>query len=446
MSKKKENKKILKFGMEFELMTLDSQGRVTNGQETMLKSVKKSYPGIDICKEVGKNMIELNSFPHAQVTNIMEKAMEDFESTLYAAEKEDIVLYPLGTYPGKFTPKFNKDPGYKIKEQIFGKTRFSIAGRCIGLHCHYTLPKGVFDWSTKSLKRLINSKNKQLMMNTYNLFIAMDPALMTFSQSSPYYQGKHLGKNSRAIVYRGGAPLDYPQGLYANLELFGQLGPYKYTGTDLIQIIGQRFEEWTDMVKKLDTNLKVFAKHGSILDTTWNPVKINSHGTLEQRGMDMNYPQYIIAIAMMIKHIAKEVQENEIYVTPSDIGMNEPFKREGDKIYIPPHTHVRFDLQRKAAYEGLDNKEIYKYCNGLYKLAKAVVPNAKYNFLEPIEKMISARMTVSDKLLKDAKKLGVDPKKGPTDTQSAELALRWSKDLFKEVVLTKKALHSLNGQ
>ena len=137
-------------------------------------------------------------------------------------------------------------------------------------------------------------------------------------------------------------------------------------------------------------------------------------------------------------------------VVAASAGLNarvsEPFKREGDKIYIPPHTHVRFELQRKAAYQGLDDKEMYNYCNGLYKIVKSVIPKEKDSFLDPIRKMLSEKKTVSDRLMAEAKKIGVDIKKGPTNAQAAELAMKWSRDLFKDVIMTKKALHALNGQ
>lgn len=337
------------------------------------------------------------------------------------------------------------EKGYKLKEQIFGKTRFSIAGRCIGLHCHYTLPKGVFDFSTKTIKNLIDSKQKQSMVNVYNLFIAMDPALTTFTQSSPFYQGKFIGKDSRVIVYRGGDELDYPQGLYSKFKAVGRLQPYKYTGLDLIKIIQTRFTSWSKTVRNVDMNLKVFSKHGSILDTTWNPVKINSHGTIEQRGMDMNFPRNIIAVSLLIKYIAKSVQEKFVKIVPSDIGIAEPFKKEGNVIYIPPHTHVRFDLQKKAAYDGLEDKDVHNYCSSLLKLAKICMPKDRLSLLKPIELMLEEKKTVSDQVMESAKKLGADVKKGINNNQSRELALEQSKHLFKDVMITKKALHKVNS-
>ena len=169
------------------------------------------------------------------------------------------------------------------------------------------------------------------------------------------------------------------------------LQPYKVTGTDLLQIIKHRFDYWNSIMKKADINLKVFLKHGSILDTTWNPVKISSHGTLEQRGMDINHPRLIIALATLIQYISRLVQEKFVQVLPSDIGLTEPFKKEGNVIYIPPHTHVRFNLQPLSAYKGLEDKDVFNYCKGLLKLGKLCIPKNRLPLIDPLEKMLKQK-------------------------------------------------------
>jgi hypothetical protein len=375
----------------------------------------------------------------------MEKLLEDFEALLHVTEKEEVSLFPLGTYPGSFTPDMRQERGYKIKEQIFGKNRFNIAGRCIGFHCHYTLPWGVFDKINLIPKILINSKNKQSMVNSYNLLIAMDPALTTFTQSSPFYQGVSLGKDSRVIVYRGGDVLDYPQGLYANFQDFGGLQPYRHTGTDLLHLISSKYDKWKKTLKKIDVNLKVFRKHGSTLDTTWNPVKLNANGTLEQRGMDMNHPMIITAAAVVIKYILKHVQEDFMQVMPSDMGLNEPFRIEENVIFIPPHTYVRRTMQPKAAHKGLDDQNVFHYCKGLLKLAKSCIPKEKHELIAPFSKMLDERKTVSDEILQDVKKMGYNLKSNLPGRVAAEIAIEHSKRLFKEVMMTKKMVQDMDA-
>jgi len=430
-------------GLEVELFTLDNSGNIINAADKLIKEVNEKDKTIDVKKECAKNIVELGSFPSVNIPDTMDTLLKNFESLLLHAEKMEISIFPLGTYPGKFTPGMREEGNYKIKKGLFGKKRFEIAGRCLGFHCHYALPWGVFDQKHLTLKKLINSKNKESLVNSYNLLIAMDPALTTFMQSSPFYQGKFIGKDSRVIVYRGGKNLRFPEGLYSNYYSFGGLQTYKHTGTDLMNYIANKYVRWKNTLKKVDFNIKTLSKYGSILDPTWNPVKVNANGTLEQRGMDINHPMLILGISTIMKHVLKKVQEEFIKVIPSDIGLKEPFKFEKKILYIPPDSYVRTKLQRFSAYEGLENDEVYRYCKRLLKFAKSLATKKEAKFLDPFEGMIRDRKTVSDQLLNEAKKKGY--KKGAELPQkaAAEIALNHSQRLFKEILLTRKLIENV---
>ena len=440
---RRQSLKKLKFGLEVELFTLDGEGRMISGAPRLMRRVKRDHPRIQILKECGKSMVEVISRPDTSIPNTIQRTLEDYESILHSAEKEGMVLYSYGTYPGSFIPELSEGEGYNIKELIFGTQRMHIAARCIGLHCHFCLPWGVFDHANRILKSLVNSKNHQSMINLYNLFIAMDPGLTTFTQSSPFYQGRYLGKDSRVIVYRGGEIFGYPQGLYSNFQEFGGLQAYKHDDMDLAQIITNRFQSWDRVIKKIDVNLKAFLKRGSILDTAWNPVKISSHGTLEQRGMDINHPRVILAVAALIGHISKAVQEKYLNVKPSMAGRSSPFRLEGGTIHIPPHEYVRLRMQPQAAYEGLADNQVYAYCRNLLKLGKACMPRRERPLLMPLERMLEERRTVSDEIVSAAKKMGISTGERMTNSEAAELALRMSSDLFREIIMTKQLIRGI---
>lgn len=443
MTKKIKNaivRKKLKFGIEFELFTLDEKGYMTDGADRLIKRVRDNHSDIEIKRECGKNMIEIITPPHTDVPDAMLKILEDFEKVAICAQKEKIILYAYGTYPGAFTPEFHANKRYTALQKIFGKQRFLISGRCIGLHIHYSLPWGVFDYIEKIIKPLVISKNKQSMVNIYNLCIAMDPALTVFSQSSPFYQGKKLGKDSRVIAYRGGKELDNPHGQFANYPQFGALPGYMSTNTDLLYMIKDRFVEWAELLKNIGRDALMLTKHGSILDNTWNPIKVNAHGTIEIRGMDMNHPDIVTAIAIIIKFIIKAIQENYLEVVPSDIGVEEPFKKEENKIYIPPDSYVRSQLQKMAAYEGLENDVIHKYCSSLLKLAEKFIPPERVLQLKPIEDMLESRETASDRIVKKVREMGIDVDGEITAAQAAGLALLLSEDLYTEIIFTKNNL------
>lgn len=444
MVKTKTKLKRLRIGIEGELATLNKKGYVVDGADILIKHLAKKKKDIVVEKECGRHMAELVSSPHEGISDTMANFFKHLEAVLLVAEKHDLVIFPLGSYPGKFNPSMREEKKYKIKESIFGKNRFKIAGRCFGFHCHFTLPKGTFDSKERLIKMLVRSTLKDSMMYSYNMLIAMDPALTTFTQSSPYYEGQFIGKDSRMIMYRGGEVLRNKTGLYANFEDFGELPPYKITTLDLLNIIQKRYKDWQMRIKELGINIKTISTYGSTLTTTWNPVKVNPNGTLEQRGMDMNHPAYILGAGTLIKQILRYIQEKEAMVIPSDIALKEPFKMEGNIIYITPHTYVRKYLQPLAAYEGLSNNDVLNYCKRLLRLAKTVMPKNRQTLIEPFEKMIKEKKTISDRILDDAKKKGYSRKAVLPNNVAAEIALKHSQQLYKEIVYTRKLLSKLN--
>jgi len=434
-----KSQKIMKFGVEFEFFTLDESGYMANGSDRLIQRVKKKYPEVYIKRECGKNMVEITTPPNIEIPNATLKAIEDLEKVIECAREENLILYSYGTYPGSFTPEFHSDKRYKAQEKIFGKQRFLINGRCIGLHIHYSLPWGVFDSLKKIIKPMLRSKNAESLVHIYNFCIAMDPAITALTQSSPFYQGKFLAKDSRMVIYRGGQTLNYPEGVFANHPEFGALQDYKSTNTDIIHAIAERFENWSEIVQKIGYNIYSLAKHGSIMDSAWNPVKINAHGTIEIRGMDMNHPDIIVAAAILIKFILKTIQEKFVLVKPSDFGKSSPFKYDGKTILIPPSTYVRNELQYLSAYEGLANDTVCKYCSALVQLAKNFIPEKKQFLLKPFDDMLSARQTASDRIIKAVEYAGWDKEK-LTPKEAATLALELSLNLYDEIAIIKERL------
>ena len=139
-------------------------------------------------------------------------------------------------------------------------------------------------------------------MQAYNLSIALDPALTTFMQSSPFYEGRRVGKDSRMIMYRGGRIMGNPASLYSGeLEEFGNLPGYRMSDSELLDMVIERYSEWKKMIREVAPETSDMAKYESLLDTNWSPVKINSHGTIEIRGMDMNFPSLIFSISVAAK-------------------------------------------------------------------------------------------------------------------------------------------------
>ena len=429
-------------GFEVELFTIDQKGRIVNGADILLKKAK-SDKNLTLKKEISLNLIEIASYPSETIQNTMVNLLRELEYLVAIANKENMLLCPLALYPGKFEPTMNKDTRYEIKKSIFGKDKYKIEGRCAGFHCHYTLPRGIFDSELRVLKMLTRSKIKDSFVNSYNLLIAADPALTCFMQSSPFYQGRHIGKDSRVIMYRGGEALNNKKGLYADFEEFGGLPHYKLTAFDIMDIITTRYEKWKSYIMSLGINIKVLSLYGSVLYTNWSPVRINAHGTIEQRGMDMNHPVYIAGIGVIIKHILKKLQEEFYAIVPSEIGIKEPFKVEGDVIYIPPFPYVRNELQRLSAYNGLESDVVHNYCRRFLRMAQSAMPKSSYTLIRVFQDMLNKKKTVSDEILGYARKKGWERKELLSGKLAAEIAIHHSERLLDELISTRKLIKDL---
>ncbi len=425
-------------GLETELFVINNKGKFVNKADLLLKEVDSNR---HIMKECAKSMVEIAAPPDVAIHKTSMNLLNNMENLLAVAEKKNLSLLPLGSYPGKAKPEMRTSEAYNAKMKLFGNKRFFIAGRCAGFHCHYDLPFSLPLLKNLSLLQFLDIKHESAMINGYNMMIAMDPALTTFMQSSPFYEGKNLGKDSRMIVYRGSECLKYPNSLYARYPEFGHLPSYKHSVFELLDMIQEKFNDWKNNILSVGVNIKSFSLYGSLLSTAWNPVKINPLGTLEQRGMDMNQPQNIIAATALIKYTIKRIYDDGLNVVPDAIGIEEPFKVEGDTLYIPPDKYVYKNLQYASAYHGLDNNSIQKYCRGLLTFARSSLNNKKSaSYFHPFEKMLENRQTVADEIIKDAKKLGWKKDVDLTQNNAKEIAIEHANKLFKSILFAKKQM------
>lgn len=444
----RKRKKILKHsktGLEAEFHLIDDKGRISYNSDAIINTIKDIKEGVFVVKEIGKSVIEFGSYPGVPAYNPSLDLIESVEKTIELCTSNGLMLFPFGSYPGRFKIKLRNDKKYLIQKKILGKERILITGGVAGFHHHYTLPKGVFDENLKILKTLKKSKIKRTLISSYNFEIAADPSLTLFTQSSPFYQGMYFAKDTRLIVYRGGRNLGYPNGVYGNLQMLGALPPYKQTLTDLKSSLKRRWVRWYKEIKKADPSIDFDNLYPFKLDITWNPVKINKHGTLEQRGMDINYLSIIVAVTTLLKYCLKKIQQEFIEVVPADFGIDEAFKLENGILYIPPHTYVREKLQNWSAYKGYDNKGVTEYAKRLYSFAKSVTPKRYHNIIQPVYDMIDEKKSISDRILQYAKYKGFLNGEKICNSDAAELALYYAQQLPNDLSQTKKKLEKISS-
>ncbi|MBS3136588.1 hypothetical protein J4401_06575 [Candidatus Woesearchaeota archaeon] len=429
-------------GEEMEFFILNHKGEMVNDASKLIHIAKKRFSGFKVYPEAGQSIVEISSFPSVSVLDTFADLLEKVKKLIQAADKHEYLLYPNATYPGYARTEITRKRRYLEQEMLFGRKHAIQATLVTGFHYHYTLPRGVFDKRTEFLKPSGKSKLSWALINSYNMAIAIDPALTTLMQSSPFVQGKYLAKDSRMLIYRGGNKLGCDYGKYAQHQLLGGLQPYSHTTNDLISTLKKKHSLWKEMRARKGLSKKTNRKE-NILEFSWNPVRINKLGTLEQRGMDMNHPKRAMAISSLLKFLFRKLQREFYKAEPSDIGIKEPFKMEGDTIYIPPNTYVRDFLQRESAYKGFESREIDKYVSRFYRLARQLADRNYRPVLQPLQKMINEKETVSDMIIKRIRKMGYG-KEIPNDA-AAESALKSCEYLLNEVDNTEEKLYKAYG-
>ena len=129
------------------------------------------------------------------------------------------------------------------------------------------------------------------LLNPYNLATTLDPALVALACASPFYEGKALGLAVHTAYYRGSALLGC-EGLYTHLPEVDDLQPYAKSVRELVgrQLAG--YEAWLVAMDRTGVERCLFFESGgNALKASWNPVRLNQHGTVELRAIDCTYPE-----------------------------------------------------------------------------------------------------------------------------------------------------------
>jgi hypothetical protein len=425
-------------GYETEQFILNSDGSIDNSEILFKKAKLKKF---HVEKECAKSMIELSCLPAKRLKTTSESMVDNHLLLQEIAQNEGKYLYPFGTYFGTQNLVFRNKVQYNIKKKILGENKFKYAGYCCGCHQHYALPRGLFDHKNKIIKEMINSKINKTLIDSFNFTTAVDPVLTTLTQSSPFVDCKLFAKDSRIIIYRGGKFLKFKDGTYSKHRLFGALQQYKTTVRDLNTTQKRRYQKWKMLVSKAGYDAEKYIKPEKILAYNWSPVKINRHGTLEYRGYDMNYMSILFGASALLKFSLREIQQNFKIVIPLDISTKEAFKIENNLIFIPSFSEI-LRLQKKAAYYGLEDEEVYNYVKSFYNFAKKITNKDYYTLLKPIDEIIENKKTTSDLIIDYFKKKGY--KNEINEDVAKNAAIHFSEEFTKDLRGIKEHFNKIN--
>lgn len=390
-------------GYETEMFVLDSNGRLCDA-DMLLKKAKN----LPVQKECSRYMVEVACLPARRLSTSSRYLIDNLTELGEIAQAQGNALYPFGTYFGTNAPLLRRKNWYTVQKKILGETNFINAGKCCGFHQHYTLPRGIYDKKNKFITYRKNSKINKSLIDSYNFLNAADPVFTTLTQSSPFVDTARVAKDARLVLYRGGKTLRNSSAVYAKQPIFGGLSPYKSTIRDLMSTLRRRHQKWKRLMIEHKADHSRYINSTNILNFTWNPVKINPKGTLEYRGSDMNFLSTLFGMSTMLKFSLRAIQQDNLIVTPADIGPEDAFRVEGNMVFIPPFATVNLQLQRDAAYEGLRNDDVYTYVKRCYRFVKEIAHDDYAPFLKNVRNMLDERKTRSDSIISYFKKRGYD--------------------------------------
>ena len=193
-----------------------------------------------------------------------------------------------------------------------------------------------------------------------------DPALLSLTRACPFYEGHRAVVATRAAHYRG-HPTLAPQGLYANLQAVGALAPYASDVEGLVEAQFARHRAWLGAMAAAGVGPDLVAASDSLLQTSWNPVRLNGLGTVELRTMDGNYPEVELAACSLARAAADRVRREGLSVEPS--GKTRVFEIEGQTLSIPHWTYLGGDLLMAAMTGGASSPEVVAYLDSILEFA-----------------------------------------------------------------------------
>ena len=248
--------------------------------------------------------------------------------------------------------------------------------------------------------------------------------------------GKHWAKDCRALKYRDLKATkdgETVHGMYYYHPLFGSLPGYEFTLEDIRVMADKRKAEFLRLVEQEKYPTNEIACYPS-LKFVWGPLRVNKIGTFEYRGPDMNHPSIVFSVSELLVYLLKMIEEREINVEPSDLGIREPFRFEDNTIYVPSYATLK-NLERQSIFNGFESSAVHSYCSKLLDLADEF-PKTPRN-INTIREMVKKKKTTSDEMLEMVKKNGYSYDDVPEDMLN-HLALYHSSKLTSDLALLKR--------
>ena len=360
-----------RLGLEQEFFIVNPEGFISQRADEFLEtcwSIAKERDRSTDCfaPEFVKSIIEINTVPVDSFAELVEEYLSLLNILLEVASKLELRIYPLSTYPLYTTPVMRNKPNYHLQVRTVGSGRFDNAAKCTGTHIHLDLPDDAVD-PRIGIAYNSSAETKARVLNIYNLATAFDAAIIALSRACPFYDGTVAGKAMRTIHYRGSNKFAW-EGVYTKLQTVGGLMPYAETVEQLTRQLFNRYHTWLQAMDRAGVDRQMFLNSGGeLLTAGWNPIRLNSIGTVELRGADSNYPQVILALTALVSEAANRVRKEDLRVRPK-IGVK-TFQLQGQELSVPEFEYLNNELLYAAVTEGIESTLIKDYLDSILEFS-----------------------------------------------------------------------------
>ena len=346
---------------------MDEKGEPSGRADEFLARCWEAGGGEDsFVEECSRGMFEINTPPADTLAALSTGYLNRLDLALRVGREMEVRLYPLAAYPLPTTPPMRSDDSYELQARTLGRENFLHAGRCIGTHLHLELCEGTTDADT-IVSRDASPAARVELLNLYNLAVALDPAIIALTRSSPFYEGELSGLAVRTAHYRGSADFGLP-GLYADLPEVGGLKPYAASIEQLVERHRADYGRWLQAITAAGVEEGFYTgSGGGPLKANWGPVRISGKNTVELRGIDGNYPEHTLAVATLIEAATNRLREEELTVTPTDGAQT--MRLDGDKLLVPDFPSLHKHLFHAAITKGAAHPAIKAYLDSFVAFA-----------------------------------------------------------------------------
>ena len=364
---------VRRIGLEQEFFLVDPTGELSDLADLYLRECWEAAEaeGLDprcFKSECVRSLVEITTPPSSGIEDLARNYLSNLSLALEVGAELGLRLYPLGTYPLPIRPVVRNDPSYRVQARTIGEDRFLHAGRCAGAHLHLELPTGTVWPEIKSALDAPVAAQEELL-DLYNLATALDPVLVALTRACPFYEGRAGGFAARTVYYRGMLGLE---GLYANVQEVGALSAYATRVEDLVDQRVERYGSWFAAMDLAGVDRRLFASTGGNLHSaSWNPIRLNYHGTLEIRSMDANFPEVILAVCALICGAAERVKREHLRVRQSRLVRT--LEIDGDDLLVPHFSYLRSELLGAAVTRGELDERIEAFIDSFFGFGYAYI-------------------------------------------------------------------------